>query len=134
MKKFIVIACLIACFVAPASADLTWNSLVPSETSAVVFTANGLGRAGITASYDIGNVYGFNPYLDFLLANNGDSGVGISVGLSPIGKLAGFDENAPIIHSLISRIAVGTSLFQSGESFDAGIYWRLRIINVKFDN
>lgn len=132
MKSLIIAIVLVAILAVPVCADFTWDSLIPTETSAVLLTANGLGRAGITATYPLGEVYGFNPYLDVILANNGDSGLGVSVGLEPVGEWLSFDKNAPELQYIISRLAVGTTVLNSGETLDAGLYWKLKLVEVKF--
>ena len=117
---------------APPSQAMDWNDLVPETGGVCMVTANGLGRAALTGSYSLHDDGDWRVDLDLMLANDGSSGAGISVALTPLATLLELRDRAPFVAELADRTSVGAALLHSGQTFDAGLYWKLALREWRF--
>lgn len=117
---------------APPSQAMDWDDLVPETGGVCMVTANGLGRAALTGSYSLHDEGDWRVDLDLMLANDGSSGAGISVALTPLAELLELRDRAPFVAELADRTSVGAALLHSGQTFDAGLYWKLALKEWRF--
>jgi len=122
---------LVGMSMSPATA-LEWTDLVPQSGGVCMVTANGVGRAALTFTVPVVDKGDWKVDVDMMLANSGDSGVGVCVGLDPLATLIEADDWGPMIDTLLRRVSVGTAVMNSGELWDAGIYWKLKLTEWKF--